>query len=130
MPTKAEARCYGCWVGAAVLAGLIGSAIIANRAYGYYGPAYYGPAYYPPAYYGYAPYYYRPRIYRPYAGYYGIIVPIADITGRITDRAATGITGAGSRARASPFARRLYRTERAVERQVIDLGQWKVRPGP
>jgi hypothetical protein len=71
MPTKAEARCYGCWAGAAVLAGFIGSAIIANSAYGYYGP-YYAPAYYyPPAYYGYGPYYYRPRIYRPYwRGYY------------------------------------------------------------
>ena len=71
IPTKAEARCYGCWAGAAVLAGLIGSAIVANRAYGYYGPAYYAPAYYyPPAYYGYGPYYYRPRIYRPYRAYY------------------------------------------------------------
>ena len=33
--TKAEARCYGCWAGAAIAAGVIGSAIVANRAYGY-----------------------------------------------------------------------------------------------
>jgi hypothetical protein len=92
-PTKSEARCYGCWAGAAIAAGVIGSAIVANRAYGYYGgygyaPAYYGgyyaPTYYAPpvysysyapAYYGYAPSYYYPRraygYYRPYRGYYG-----------------------------------------------------------
>ena len=72
MPTKAEARCYGCWAGAALLGGLIGSAIIANKAYGYYGPGYHAPAYYyPAAYHGYAPYYYWPRLYRPYyRGYY------------------------------------------------------------
>jgi hypothetical protein len=87
IPTKAEAGCRGCWVGAAVAGGLIGSAIIANSAYAYgggygYAPAYYGgyggydygyvtPTYYSypapvtygyaPAYYGYAPSYYRPR---------------------------------------------------------------------
>jgi hypothetical protein len=98
IPTKAEARCYGCWAGAAIAAGVIGSAIIANNAYaygggyapsygyGYYGgyaPAYYGyaPAYgyaYPPAYsYSYAPAYYAPsyynprRYYRPYRAYIG-----------------------------------------------------------
>jgi hypothetical protein len=98
VPTKAEARCYGCWAGAAVAAGLIGSAIVANSAYAYgggygYAPAYYGgydyvaPTYYSypapvtygyaPAYYGYAPSYYRPRpvVYggyvRPYRAYYG-----------------------------------------------------------
>ena len=32
--TNAEARCYGCWAGAAIAAGVIGSAIVANRAYG------------------------------------------------------------------------------------------------
>ena len=82
VPTKAEARCYGCWAGAAIAAGVIGSAIIANNAYaygGYYGG--YAPAYgyaYPPAYsYGYAPAYYAPsyynprRYYRPYRAYIG-----------------------------------------------------------
>lgn len=89
-PTKAEARCYGCWAGAAVAAGIIGSAIIANNAYGYgyyggYAPAYgygyyggYAPAYYSysyaptysyayaPAYsYSYAPAYYAPHYYNP-----------------------------------------------------------------
>ena len=72
-PTKAQARCYGCWAGAAVAAGLIGSAILANRAYGYgsyggYAPAYYG---YAPYGYGYAaPYAYGYRAYRPYYGGY------------------------------------------------------------
>jgi hypothetical protein len=72
-PTKAQARCYGCWAGAAVAAGVIGSAIIANRAYsyGYYGgyaPAYYGYGYAP---YSYAPYGYGYTSYAPYRGYYG-----------------------------------------------------------
>ena len=88
--TKAEARCYGCWAGAAIAAGLIGSAIVAHRAYGYrirrvrilrrvcgpYYGGYYAPAYSyapttaaiaTPAYY--APSYYYPRRhygYRPY----------------------------------------------------------------
>ena len=91
--TRAEARCYGCWAGAAIAAGVIGSAIVANRAYGYgyyggyggyyggyggyggyYAPAYYAPAYsYAPAYYGYgygyAPRYYYPRRYYGYRPY-------------------------------------------------------------
>ena len=85
--TKAEARCYGCWAGAAIAAGLIGSAIVANRAYGYgyyggygyggyggyyggYAPAYYAPVYsYAPA-YSYAPDYYGSYYYpRRYYGY-------------------------------------------------------------
>jgi hypothetical protein len=46
-PTKAEARCWGCWAGGAFALGVVGGALWANRAYGYYGyPAYYG-------YYGY-----------------------------------------------------------------------------
>ena len=83
-PTKAEARCLGCWVGAGVAAGFIGGAIVANNAYYYggyrYAPAYYGygygygygypaPVYYTyrrPAYYSYAPAYYAPR----YPAYY------------------------------------------------------------
>ena len=89
--TEAQARCYGCWAGAAIAAGLIGSAIVANRAYGYGGYGYYGgyapyySGYYAPAYsyepaYSYAPYYgsyYYPRRYygyhRPYLrrAYYG-----------------------------------------------------------
>ena len=82
LSTKAEARCYGCWAGAAIAAGVIGSAIVANRAYGYgyyggyapyyggyYAPAYYAPVYsYAPAYY--APAYYAPRYYYP-RRYYG-----------------------------------------------------------
>lgn len=78
MPTKAQAYCHGCWVGGAVAAGLVGGAILANRAYayGYYGyPRYYG--YYEPTYY--APYYYSyPRTYRySYAPayYYGSYYP-------------------------------------------------------
>lgn len=74
-PTRADAGCRGCWVGAGVAAGVIADAAIANA--GYYGaPAYYsgyGP--YQPAYYGYGPYYapryYAPRYYAPYGyGYY------------------------------------------------------------
>lgn len=54
-PTTADARCYGCAVGAGVAAGVIGGAIIggaiASNSYpyggGYYGPGYgYGPGYY------------------------------------------------------------------------------------
>src|SRR6476620_6959820 len=89
MPSKAEARCWGCWAGGAFAVGLIGGAIIANSAYGYgypgygygygYGYAPYYGGYYAPAYYGYAPsYYYAPRYYgygygygyRPYRAYY------------------------------------------------------------
>jgi hypothetical protein len=94
-PTRAEAGCRGCWAG--VAAGVIGAAIIAGSARGYYGgygyaPAYYGgygyyggyapsygyahpaPAYYgyyPRAYYPYAPRYYAPRYIAPrrYLGY-------------------------------------------------------------
>ena len=90
-PTKVEAGCRGCWIGAGIAAGLIGGAIVANNAYGYgyyggygyaptysgYGypaPAYYG-GYYRPPYYGYGPTYYAPRYYAPrryvrYAPYY------------------------------------------------------------
>jgi hypothetical protein len=93
VPSKAEATCYGCWAGGAFAAGLIGGAILANRAYGYgyYGPSYgygyrgyyaqpyydYAPYYgygygygygYAPAYYGYAPRYYYPSRYYPGSG--------------------------------------------------------------
>ena len=52
-PTTADARCYGCAVGAGVAAGVIGGAIIGGAIansyypYGYYGPGYgyYGPGY-------------------------------------------------------------------------------------
>lgn len=52
-PTTADARCYGCAVGAGVAAGIIGGAIIgsaiANSQPGYYGPGpYYAPGYYAP----------------------------------------------------------------------------------
>jgi hypothetical protein len=70
--TRAEATCWGCWVGAGVVAGVIAGTAIANSAPyygygGYYGApyAYQRPAYFGPAYYG----YYRP--YRPYYGYSG-----------------------------------------------------------
>lgn len=62
-PKPAEARCYGCWVGAGVAAGVLTGAAIANAGY-YSAPAYYsgyGP--YQPVYYG--------GYYRPYYGYYG-----------------------------------------------------------
>jgi hypothetical protein len=67
-PKPAEARCWGCWAGVGIAAGLIGGAIIASNAYGYgygYGyPAYYG--------YGYAPYAYAPAYYGGYVSpYYG-----------------------------------------------------------
>jgi hypothetical protein len=86
-PDTAEARCRGCWAGAAIGAGVVG-ALIAGSAYGYgYGyPAYgygyrYAPAYgYAPygygyaapayAYYPYRPAYYAPPYYAPrYYGY-------------------------------------------------------------
>ena len=62
---QAEARCYGCAVGAGVVGGLaagaiIGSALAPRYGYGYYG----GPAYgYAPAYYGGGGYYGRPAYY-------------------------------------------------------------------
>ena len=69
--TRAEARCWGCWGGAALAVGVIGGAIAASSAYGYgygygYAPAYYGyPTYASPSpYYGYG-------YYRPWRGYYG-----------------------------------------------------------
>jgi hypothetical protein len=66
-PKPAEARCFGCWVGAGIAAGVVAGAL-ASRSYGYGYPAYsYGYGY--PA-YGYAqPYgyddggYYAPRRY-------------------------------------------------------------------
>jgi hypothetical protein len=97
-PKPAEARCWGCWAGVGIAAGLIGGAIIASNAYGYgygygygypasygygYAPAYYGGyvspyygGYYAPRYYArpYYPRYYAPRYYaRPYFAhrYYG-----------------------------------------------------------
>ena len=95
VPSKAEATCYGCWAGGAFAVGLIGGAILANRAYGYgyYGPSYgygyrgyyaqpyygYGYGYgYAPAYYGYAPRYYYPR--RVYGNGYGYRPYRADYT--------------------------------------------------
>lgn len=74
-PGRAEARCYGCWIGAGVAVGLLAGAAFGYPAYGYgypaYGYGYYRPAYYgPPAYAYYGPRYYRP--YRPrYYAYYG-----------------------------------------------------------
>ena len=71
-PGRAEARCYGCWIGAGVAVGLLAGAAFGYPAYGYgypaYGYGYYRPAYYgPPAYAYYGPRYYRPR----YSAYYG-----------------------------------------------------------
>jgi hypothetical protein len=49
-PQPAQARCWGCAVGAGVIGGLALGAIIGSAAHGpYYGPGYYygpGPAYY------------------------------------------------------------------------------------
>ena len=99
VPTEAQARCRGCWVGAGIAAGAIGGALLARGAYGYgyggygygynygysYAPAYYGGYGYAPAYgyapyarryYGYAPAYpyaYAPYRYARYA--YGPMVP-------------------------------------------------------
>jgi hypothetical protein len=56
-PTKVEAGCGGCWIGAGIAAGVIGGAIAASNGYGYYGGYGYGPRYY-----GYAD---------PVPGYYG-----------------------------------------------------------
>jgi hypothetical protein len=78
-PGRAEARCYGCWIGAGVAVGLLAGAAFAHG-YGYPGYGYgypaYGYGYYRPAYYGYygAPrYYYGPRYayYGPRYRYYG-----------------------------------------------------------
>ena len=89
-PGRAEARCYGCWIGAGVAVGLLAGAAFAHGygypaygygypAYGYGYPAYgygypaYGYGYYRPVYYD-SPYYaYGPRYYYPprYYGYYG-----------------------------------------------------------
>ncbi len=68
-PKPAEARCWGCWAGVGIAAGLIGGAIIASNAYAYG----YGPYYGYPAYYGYAPYAYAPAYYgySPYYNGYG-----------------------------------------------------------
>ena len=66
---QAEARCYGCAVGAGVVGGLAAGAIIGSALayprYGYgYGGYYGGPAYgYAPAYYGGGGYYGRPAYY-------------------------------------------------------------------
>jgi hypothetical protein len=66
-PKPAEAACWGCWVGAGLVAGLIGGALISSYRYGYGYPGYYGYGY--PSYYGYpARYYYGPRYY--YGGRY------------------------------------------------------------
>ena len=84
-PGRAEARCYGCWIGAGVAVGLLAGAAFSYPAYGYgyppYGYGYYRPVYYGPhayAYYGPRSYYgpryryYGPRYYyaRPYRYYY------------------------------------------------------------
>jgi hypothetical protein len=78
-PTRADAGCRGCWVGAGIAAGVIAGAAIANSGYygyrpayyygyrpyyGYYAPRYYAPRYYYPRYYGYG--YARPYRYRYY----------------------------------------------------------------
>lgn len=68
-PSKAEARCIGCWVGAGVAAGVIGGALLSGAAWGYPGYGYGYPAYgyaYSPAYYGYG---YAPSYSYGYAGY-------------------------------------------------------------
>ncbi len=59
-PRPAEARCWGCWVGAGFAAGVIGGAVVAglpNAYWSAWGGPYYG---YPPYGYGYGPYTYVP----------------------------------------------------------------------
>lgn len=73
-PKLAEARCWGCWVGAGVAAGLIGGAVIAGWSHAYTNGSIYGPYWSYPAYseygYGYAPYgYFAPAYYVPPPGY-------------------------------------------------------------
>jgi len=54
-PQPAQARCFGCWLGAGVIGGLAAGAIIGSAAR----PYYYAPGYYYPGYaYGPAPVYY------------------------------------------------------------------------
>jgi hypothetical protein len=74
-PKPAEARCWGCWVGPGVAAGLIGGAVIAGWSHAYIGGPYYPPYF---AYgYGYAPYgYFEPTYYVPPPGYYAPPPPV------------------------------------------------------
>jgi len=74
-PKPAEARCWGCWVGPGVAAGLIGGAVIAGWSHAYTYGSIYGPYFTYPAYseygYGYAPYgYFAPVYYAPPPAYY------------------------------------------------------------
>ena len=69
-PTRADARCWGCWGGAAFIGGIAAGALIANNAWAYgpyYGSYGYGGYGYGGG-YGYAPAYYRP--YYPSYSYY------------------------------------------------------------
>jgi hypothetical protein len=64
-PKQAEARCYGCAVGAGVIGGLAAGAIIGSaiaRPYPYYGYGYYGG----PVYYGPRCWWKRQRVAGPY----------------------------------------------------------------
>jgi hypothetical protein len=62
-PQTAEARCYGCAVGAGVIGGLAAGAIIGSAfARPYYGYGYYGG----PVYYGPRCWWQRQRVYGPY----------------------------------------------------------------
>jgi len=56
-PQPAQARCWGCAVGAGIIGGLAAGAIIGSAAA--HGPYYYGSPYY----YGPGPVYYGPRCY-------------------------------------------------------------------
>ena len=68
-----EVRWNGGGIAAGVGLGLLGAALLAPQAYGYYGPSYsYGPAYYPAYYPSYYPAYYaRPAYYYGHPRYYG-----------------------------------------------------------
>jgi len=57
-PQSAEARCYGCAVGAGIIGGLAAGAILGSALNHPY-PYYYGPGYY----YAPGPVYYRPSCY-------------------------------------------------------------------
>jgi hypothetical protein len=68
-PSPAEARCFGCAVGAGVAGGFLAGAIIGSAIAAPYGPAYYGPG---PYYAGPGPgcYYTHQPVWNPYIGAY------------------------------------------------------------
>ncbi len=66
-PTRANAGCFGCAVGAGIFGGLVAGTIIGSAAAASHPPAYYGPPAGPP---GPGCYYTRRPVWDPYAGAY------------------------------------------------------------